>query len=103
MEVQERFLRYASMDTTSDETCPACPSSERQWALGKELKQEMEELGLSGVRLDEHCYVYGFIPANAEGAPSIGLIAHMDTVDAVPASPLLCGPGRCGMRAATWC
>ena len=88
MEVQERFLRYAAMDTTSDETCPACPSSERQWALGKELKQEMEELGLSGVRLDEHCYVYGFIPANAEGAPSIGLIAHMDTVDAVPASPL---------------
>ena len=88
MEVQERFLRYAAIDTTSDETCPDCPSSERQWALGKLLRQEMEEMGLSGVRLDEHCYVYGYIPGNDPEAPAIGLIAHMDTVDAVPGSPI---------------
>ena len=88
MEVQERFLRYVALDTTSDENCPDCPSSERQWALGKLLKQEMEELGMTDVRLDEHCYVYGCIPGNDPTAPAIGLIAHMDTVDAVPGSPI---------------
>ena len=88
MEVQERFLRYVALDTTSDESCPDCPSSARQWELARLLRDEMLQLGLSDVRLDEHCYVYGCIPANAEGAPSIGLIAHMDTVDAVPGAPI---------------
>ena len=88
MEVQERFLRYVALDTTSDESCPDCPSSAWQWELARLLRDEMLQLGLSDVRLDEHCYVYGCIPANAEGAPSIGLIAHMDTVDAVPGSPI---------------
>ena len=88
MEVQERFFRYIALDTTSNEACPDCPSSERQWALAKLLKEEMEALGLSDVRLDEHCYLYGFIPGNDPAAPAIGLIAHMDTVDAVPGSPI---------------
>jgi len=88
MEVQERFFRYIALDTTSNEACPDCPSSERQWALAKLLKEEMEALGLSDVRLDEHCYLYGFIPGNEPAAPAIGLIAHMDTVDAVPGSPI---------------
>ena len=88
MEVQERFFRYIALDTTSNEACPDCPSSERQWALAKMLKEEMEGLGMSQVRLDSHCYLYGFIPGNDPAAPSIGLIAHMDTVDAVPGSPI---------------
>ncbi len=88
MNVLDRFLRYIALDTTSNEACPDCPSSQRQWALGKLLKEEMEQLGMSDVRLDAHCYVYGFIPANTENAPAIGLIAHMDTVDAVPGSPV---------------
>ncbi len=88
MTVQDRFLHYVSFDTTSDEACPQCPSSDRQWVLARELEKEMKALGLQGVRLDDHCYLYGFIPANAEHAPAIGLIAHMDTVDAVPGSPI---------------
>ena len=88
MNVTERFLRYIALDTTSDETCPNCPSSERQWALGKLLKEEMEALGLKDVRLDDHCYVYGVIPGNDPDAPAIGLIAHMDTVNAVADSPI---------------
>ena len=88
MQVQERFLRYISIDTTSDEACASCPSSENQWKLAQLLEQEMKELGLSGVKVDEHCYVYGFIPANVDGAPAIGLIAHMDTADAVPGGPM---------------
>ncbi len=88
MTVQERFLRYISFDTTSDESCAACPSSERQWALARVLEKEMKDMGVSDVRLDGHCYLYGHIPSNAPGAPAIGLIAHMDTVDAVPGGPI---------------
>ena len=88
MRVEERFLRYIRIDTTSDENCPDCPSSENQWALARELEKEMKELGMSGARVDGHGYVYGFIPANVENAPAIGLIAHMDTSDAVPGGPM---------------
>ena len=82
--ITERFLRYARINTTSDENSETCPSSECQWNLARMLRDELTALGVSGVRLDEHGYVYGEIPANAPGAPAIGLIAHMDTVDAVP-------------------
>lgn len=88
MNVLDRFLRYISFDTTSDESSPSCPSSERQWALAQALEEEMKGLGMRRVRLDEHCYLYGEIPANVENAPAIGLIAHMDTVDAVPGGPI---------------
>lgn len=88
MQVEERFLRYISIDTTSDEACASCPSTHNQWVLARELEKEMKNLGLSDVRVDEHGYVYGFIPANVKDAPAIGLIAHMDTSDAVPGGPM---------------
>ena len=88
MTVEERFLKYIALDTTSDENSPACPSTEGQWALARLLEGEMKGLGMENVRVDEHCYVYGFIPANDDALPAIGLIAHMDTVDAVPGSPI---------------
>ena len=88
MDLKTRFLTYVAMDTTSDESSDTCPSSERQWALARHLEQEMRALGLQDVRLDEHAYVYGFIPGNDPALPAIGLIAHMDTVDAVPGSPV---------------
>ena len=88
MHVTERFLKYVALDTTSDESSPSCPSTARQWELARLLEQEMRELGLSQVRLDENCYLYGCIPGNDPAAPAIGLIAHMDTVDAVPGSPI---------------
>ncbi len=87
MTVIEHFMRYIALDTTSDESCPDCPSSPREWPLANLLADEMRALGMKDVRVDEHAYVYGFLPANAPG-PAIGLIAHMDTVDAVPASPM---------------
>ncbi len=88
MRAQDRFYRYISFDTASDENSKTCPSTPGQWVLGRALVQEMQEMGISNVRIDEHGYVYGFIPANVEGAPAIGLIAHMDTVDAVPCVPM---------------
>ena len=82
--VQERFLRYARINTTSDENSESCPSTPCQLNLARMLRDELERMGAQRVRMDEHGYVYGEIPANCEGKPAIGLIAHMDTVDAVP-------------------
>ena len=79
-----RFLRYAGINTTSDETTGTTPSSPEQWVLAGLLRDEMTALGLSDVLLDEHCYAYGRIPSTAADQPTIALIAHMDTVAAVP-------------------
>lgn len=80
-ELTERFLKYVSFDTQSSaENEAQCPSSEKQWALARYLKEELETLGLEDVVLDEHAYVYATLPANTERQlPTIGFIAHMDT------------------------
>ena len=78
----ERLIRYCKVDTQSDpDNENVTPSSEKQFDLAKMLKQELEELGLEDVTLDEHCYVYAWLPSNVEGAAkTVGFIAHMDTV-----------------------
>ena len=83
--VKERFLRYVRVETTSCEANECCPSTPGQKVLGEMLVTEMRDMGIRDARMDENGYVYGSIPAKgAAGAPSIGLIAHMDTSDAVP-------------------
>ena len=83
--VKDRFLRYVQVETTSCEANECCPSTPGQKVLGEMLAAEMREMGISDARMDEHGYVYGTIPAKgADQAPAIGLIAHMDTSDAVP-------------------
>ena len=81
MRVEERLLKYVSYWTTSDEECRQIPSSERQFELGKVLKQELRDLGLEKVTLTDHCYVYGLLPATKGYAdkPAVGFISHMDT------------------------
>lgn len=81
MKVEERFLKYVSYWTTSDEECTSTPSSERQFALAKELEQELISLGLCQVTLTPNCYVYAMLPATKgmENKKAIGFIAHMDT------------------------
>ena len=76
--VSERFLRYVSFDTQSDEFSETCPSTAKQLALGKALVEEMLSMGIEDVRMDENGYVYGTVPGD-ESLPVIGLIAHMDT------------------------
>ena len=88
MRAYERFLNYIQFDTASDENSPTCPSTEKQLALGRALADEMKALGIRDARLDEHGYVYGSIPANADALPAIGLIAHMDVVNCVPSAPM---------------
>lgn len=79
MTVYERFLKYVSYPTTSDENNEKCPSTEGQRVLAQELCRELLELGVSDARVDEHGYVYASIPASCEGMDAIGFIAHMDT------------------------
>ena len=84
MTIYERFLKYVSYPTTSDENNECCPSTEGQMVLAKELVKELLEIGVTDARVDEHGYVYGSIPANCEGMPAIGFIAHMDTASDAP-------------------
>ena len=76
--VSERFLRYVSFDTMSDELSETCPSSAKQKLLGAALVEEMKEMGISDAFMDENGYVYGTVPGDPS-LPTIGLIAHMDT------------------------
>lgn len=76
--VTERFLRYVSFDTQSDEESTTCPSTGKQKLLGAALVEEMLALGIGDARMDEFGYVYGTIPGDPS-LPTIGLIAHMDT------------------------
>ena len=76
--VTERFLKYVSFDTKSDENSETCPSTLGQKLLGAALVEEMLEMGITDARMDENGYVYGTIPGNPN-LPTIGLIAHMDT------------------------
>ena len=88
MRAYERFMRYIQFDTASSEASETCPSTPGQLVLGRALAEEMREMGIADARIDENGYVYGSIPATAEGFPAIGLIAHMDTVDEVPVLPM---------------
>ena len=76
--VTERFLKYVSFDTKSDEFSETCPSTDKQKHLGAYLVDEMREMGIADAFMDEHGYVYGTVPGDPS-RPTIGLIAHMDT------------------------
>lgn len=86
MKAYERLLNYVKVYTTSDENSETHPTTMRQFDLAKKLIEEMKEIGIEGVSCDEHCYVYGYIPATSgcEDKPAIGLIAHLDTAPAAP-------------------
>ncbi len=76
--VSERFLRYVSFDTQSDEFSDTCPSTDKQRVFGAALVEEMQALGIADAHMDAHGYVYGTVPGDP-ALPTIGLIAHMDT------------------------
>ena len=89
----ERFLKYVSYDTQSDEAYDTCPSTKKQLLLANELKRELEEMGASDVRISQYGYVFARIPDNtgstlSHGASGVGqkttipapkLHFHMDT------------------------
>ena len=79
MNITERFLKYVSFCTTSDEETNMTPSTPGQMEFAKYLAEELKEIGMQEVTLDENGYVMATLPANTEGKPTIGFIAHMDT------------------------
>lgn len=84
MNVTERFLKYVSMDTTSDPDSETYPSTASQLELAALLKEEMISLGLTDVTMDEYGYVFGTVPSTIENYEGtiLGFIAHMDTSSA---------------------
>ncbi len=84
-EAMDRFFRYVQIWTTSDEDSQSNPSSKNQFDLGNVLVAELKELNLENIIHDEYGYVYADLPASngLEKVKTIGLIAHMDTSQAV--------------------
>ena len=84
MRAYERLLKYVQIHTTSSEETGATPSTPGQWDLALVLVDELKELGLENPSVNEHCIVTAWLPASpgCEGAPALGLLAHMDTAPA---------------------
>lgn len=80
MTLVERFLKYVSFDTQSNDESGVTPSTDKQMIFARYLKTELEELGLEDIELDEHGYLYATLPSNTDkSVPTVGFIAHMDT------------------------
>ena len=77
----DRFLKYVTYDTQSDENSETFPSTLKQKILGEELVRELREIGLADAEMDQYGYVMATIPATTDKAdvPVIGFISHMDT------------------------
>jgi tripeptide aminopeptidase len=79
-ELEERFVRYVRVDTQSDESSTACPSTERQYDLLRLLMAELESIGAADIRLTDYAAVLATIPATvAHAVPTIAFLAHVDT------------------------
>lgn len=78
-EVLERFLRYVAIDTESDPGSTTYPSTAKQLDLSRLLVDELRGIGLEDVELTEPGYVFATVPGTVAQAPTIGLIAHVDT------------------------
>ena len=80
MNLVERFLKYVSFDTQSDENSETTPSSPKQMVFARYLQEELTELGFEDVDLDQNGYLYATVPSNIDKpVPVVGFIAHMDT------------------------
>ena len=81
LKLQNRFLNYVKIYSTSDPESESTPSSPQQWDIAKYIFEELKSLGLSDVSMDEHGYIYAYVPSNLENddQPVIGFISHYDT------------------------
>jgi tripeptide aminopeptidase len=76
----ERFLSYVKINTMSDERSKKFPSTDRQMALAGKLKEELINMGLCDVYINDDGYTFATMHSNQPGpAPTIALIAHIDT------------------------
>lgn len=79
-QIVNRFLKYVSFDTQSNEASSSTPSTEKQFRLAEYLVEELRAIGLEEVEMDAQGYVYATLPSNVDHAvPTVGFIAHIDT------------------------
>jgi tripeptide aminopeptidase len=83
-EVLERFLRYVVVDTEADPDSKTYPSTAKQLDLCRLLVDELRAIGLEDVELTASGYVFATVPGTVAEAPTVGLIAHVDTSPAAP-------------------
>jgi len=88
LNIQDKFLRYVAYPTMSDDESESCPSTRKQLKLAEQLKKELIEMGITDARVDTNGYLYASVPATAEGYPTVGFIAHMDTALEMPDEPI---------------
>ena len=80
MTLTERFLKYVSFATTSDDTTGLTPSTPGQMIFANYLVEELKAIGLKDAEVDKNGYVMATLPANSdEKLPTLGFIAHLDT------------------------
>ncbi|MBF8457574.1 peptidase T [Kaistella sp. G5-32] len=81
LKLQNRFLTYVKIYSTSDPESETTPSTPQQWDIAKYLFEELKTLGLSDVSMDENGYIYAYVPSNLENdnEPVVGFISHYDT------------------------
>ncbi len=80
MNITERFLKYVSFTTTSDENTKMTPSTPGQLVFAQYLVEELKSIGLQDVDLDKNGYVMATLPANTDKQiPVIGFVSHIDT------------------------
>ncbi|MBM7617049.1 tripeptide aminopeptidase [Weissella uvarum] len=78
----DRFVRYAKVNTRSNEDSQTVPSDSKEVAFLADLADELKEFGLQNIRTMSDGYLFADLPANVDGdIPSIGFISHVDTAD----------------------
>ncbi len=76
----KRFISYVTTYTESDPASDTTPSTECQWDLARQLRDELEAMGMTEVTIDENAYVMATLPSNVDyEVPVIGFVAHFDT------------------------
>ena len=80
MNLLERFLKYVSIHTTSDENTGLVPSTPQQMEFAKILAEELKDMGMQDVSLDKKGYLMATLPSNIDkNVPTVGFISHLDT------------------------
>lgn len=76
----KRFISYVTTYTESDPASDTTPSTECQWDLARQLRDELEAMGMTEVTIDENAYVMATLPSNVDyEVPVVGFVAHFDT------------------------
>ena len=81
MKLQNRFINYVKIYSTSDAESETTPSTKSQWDIANYIFEELKSIGLSDVCIDELGYIYANVPSNLKNddEPVVGFVSHYDT------------------------